>query len=233
MRKLALLACLSLASCGVPPLPGVTPGPASSAPSISAAGQVLVPQLMNTPVAEVDRAMAKVGLVPILRYEPAIITDKGAVAGVDPAPGTRLALGSTITVTIAGDHGPGLADYIDAHREAFIGLGADTGGVLVIAIYSGSDLTKMLSKVTGLAEGKTYRVQPCAHSWADLQRVQLDLGRREFSADAPSLSFATAIDPLACAVRLTADLPDSVIATLTAKYQGTLVIQKGSGTRGG
>lgn len=230
MRGFAFLVAIGLlASCA--PAPVATP----SAPSVSpaAVSDAVVPPLLNLTPEQVDLTAAKAGLVPILHYEPALLTEVGLVAAVDPAVGTRLPSGSVVTVTVAGNHGPSLQDYATAHRETFIGIGADQNGVLIAGVHTSADMSSLLAKIATLVHGKAYRIQQCTRSWADLQRVQLELGRRDFSPDAASLSFATAIDPLACAVRLTADLPEAVIATLTARYQGALVIQKGSGTRGG
>jgi hypothetical protein len=101
----------------------------------------------------------------------------------------------------------------------------------VVGINQQADLTKEIQMLAQLANGTNYRIQTCPRSFADLQRVQIELARRDFVPGADKLSFAMAIDPLACAVRLTIDMSEPDIAQLTAKYQGALVIQKGSVSR--
>jgi hypothetical protein len=161
------------------------------------------------------------------------VTDAGTVVNTEPAGGSLVELGATVTVYIAGPPGATLAEYVDAHRETFTGLGVDGNGVLVIGVVHTADLTREMGELTKLAAGKAFRLQTCARSWVELTKVQIELSKRPFLPGADRRAFATAIDPLACAVRLTADLTDAEVAELTSRYSGSLVIQKGTVRRGG
>jgi hypothetical protein len=244
MRNAFLLvsvtAALGLGACAQRPV-DLAANPASD-PSVQAsatadipspAPKTVVPQLATLTVGEVDKRLAAAGLVPILRYEPGVISGLGTVVGTDPPAGAQVRAGDVVTVLIAGQPGPTLEDYIAAHRETFVGIGVDTNGVIVVAIHQQADLTKEVSELSRLAGGRSYRVLSCGRSFTDLQRVQLELARRDFVPGADKLAFGTAIDPLACAVRLTIELTDAEVAQLTQKYQGALVIQKGTARRGG
>jgi hypothetical protein len=228
MKKLlALSLVLALSACAQRPLAGGR----SPSPSASALPRTVVPQVATLSVGEVDKVLAKSSLVAILRYEPGVVTNAGTVVGTEPAAGTMVAPGDVVTVIVAGSPGSTLGEYVAAHRETYVGLGADANGVIVIGVYRQADLQRELGELTKRARGVAFRVQNCAYSWTELERVQLELGRRDFVPGADRLSFATTIDPLACAVRLTIDLSDAEIAQLSARYSGALVIQKGSASR--
>jgi PASTA domain len=224
----ALVLAASLAACAQRPGTGPAQAPA---PGPSAQPKTVVPQLATMSVGEVDKVLSKAQLVPILRYEPGVVTNAGTVVATEPAAGSMVSIGDVVTVIVAGKPGETLGEYVAAHRETYIGIGADANGVLVIGIHRRADLQRELGELNRLAKGTAFRVQSCAQSWVDLQRVQLDLARRDFVPGADQLSFATTIDPLACAVRLTIDLSDAEIAQLTAKYSGALVIQRGTASR--
>jgi hypothetical protein len=224
MAAIVLAACL--AACAQ--RPGLAP---LQSPSPSAPPGTVVPQLATLQAAEVDKLLSKAQLVSILRYEPGVVTNPGTVVATEPAAGSVVAIGDMITVIVAGKPGETLGEYVTAHRETYVGIGADANGVLVIGIYRQADLEHEMGELTRLARGAAFRVQNCAHSFVDLQRLQLDLARRDFVPGADRLNFATAIDPLACAVRLTIDLSDGEIAQLSAKYSGALVIQRGTASR--
>jgi hypothetical protein len=208
------------------------PGALSTAsPSASPPAKHAVPQVATLAVGEVDKVLLKAQLVPILRYEPGIVTGAGTVVGTEPPAGAMVAQGEVVTVIVAGSPGATLGEYVAAHRETYVGMGADANGVIVVGVHRNADLQHELGELTKLAHGAPFRVQSCALAWVDLQRVQLDLARREFVPGADKLAFAMTIDPLACAVRLTIDLSDAEIAQLSARYPGALVIQKGSASR--
>jgi len=226
----AVLSGLAAAGCGQRPLVQTAQAP-SSASAAAQAGQVAVPQLAAMAVADADKVLAKTGLISILRYEPGIVTGAGTVVNTDPPVGSMRAVGDIVTVIVAGSPRETLHDYVDAHREMFIGIGLDANGVLVVGVHESADLTLQMAQLSSLAKGKSFRVQTCSRSWTDLMRVQHELSRREFLPGADQMAFASAIDPLACAVRLTIDLPDAQVAELTARYKGALVIQKGSASR--
>lgn len=226
------LAAALLTACAARPMAPAAEQKAIPSPT-QAAARAVVPDVTSLSVTEVDKLFASAGLVPILRYQPGVLTGLGMVVGSDPPAGAVLPAGHEVAVLVAGPPDGTLQDYVNAHREVFVGLAADGNGVLVVGIHQNADLTKEIETLAALAQGAAYRIQACPRSWTDLQRVQLELARRDFVPGADKLSFATTIDPLACAVRLTIDLPEPEIAQLTAKYQGALVIQKGSVRRGG
>jgi len=220
MKKILMLsAALVLAACGQRPVAG-------PAPSASAAPKTVVPQVAMLTAGEVDKVLAKNSLVAILRYEPGVVTNAGTVVGTEPPAGTMLATGDVVTVIVAGAPGATLGEYVAAHRETYVGMAPDANGVLVVGMYRQADMQSELGQLTKLAHGTPFRVQNCAHSWIDLQRVSLELSQRHFTA-----AFGMTIDPMACAVRLTSDLTDAEIADLNAHYPGALVIQKGTASR--
>src|SRR5688572_29816557 len=232
----ALAALLAVAACARQPEPAEKPVAEHrllAASPTAAAPRSVVPQVASLTVVEVDKLFAGAGLVPILRYQPGILTSQGTVVGTDPPAGAILPTGEAVTVLVAGPPGPTLDDYVNAHRETFVGIAADGNGVLVVGIHHQADLAKEIATLAQLADGAAYRIQSCPRSWTDLQRVQIELARRDFVPGADKLSFAMTVDPLACAVRLTIDMSEPDIAQLTARYQGALVIQKGSVRRGG
>jgi len=234
MRRLLLagLVCL-LAACAQPPLPVA---PVANAPSESPAPEsdrMSMPQLVASRAAEADQALIKAGLIPILRYEPGIVTEGGTVVNTEPAGGSLVELGATVLVYIAGPPGKTLNEYVDAHRETFTGVGVDANGVLVVGVLQTADLAKEMAVLTEVAAGRSFRLQACPRTWVDLTKVQVELSKRRFLPGADRMAFATAIDPLACALRMTADLSDAEVAELTGRYSGALVIQKGVARRGG
>jgi hypothetical protein len=200
-------------------------------PNASETATAVVPRVIDWQADKVDKEFSAAGLVPILRYEPGIVTSEGTVVNTEPPVGSTVALGSTVIVVVAGPVEPTLARYVDAHRETFVGYSTDTNGVAVVAVYQKADLTAVIAQLNTLAKGKPYRMQSCARSWAELQRVQIELSRRDFVPGAQKLAYGMSIDPLACAVRLTVNLSDAQIAELSARYQGALVIQKGDASR--
>ncbi len=229
---IAGLAAVLMTACASRPIEPAAEQKTMPSPATPTA-RAVVPQVAALSIAEVDKLFAAADLVPILRYQPGVLTGLGLVVGSDPPAGAILPTGYEVTVLVAGPPGPTLQDHVNAHREIFVGLAADANGVLVVGIHQQADLTKEIETLATLANGTAYRIQSCPRSWTDLQRVQLELARRDFAPGADKLGFAMTIDPLACAVRLTIDLSEPDIAQLTAKYQGALVIQKGSARRGG
>jgi hypothetical protein len=231
---LAALAVVSaLAACAQQqPVEAASEHQLAASPT-TAPARAVVPEVASLSVSEVDKLFAGAGLVPILRYQPGILSSQGTVVGSDPPAGAILPAGNEVTVLIAGSPGPTLDDYVKAHRETFVGIAADGHGVLVVGIHQQADLTKEIETLAQLADGTAYRIQSCPRSWTDLQRIQIELARRDFVPGADKLSFAMTIDPLACAVRLTIDMAEPDIAQLTARYSGALVIQKGSVQRAG
>ncbi|WP_117209718.1 PASTA domain-containing protein [Allorhizocola rhizosphaerae] len=200
----------------------------SSAGSTAEHLRLAVPQVVTLPAAQADSVLTKAGLVPVLRFEPGILASEGTVVNTEPAAGTLQKMGDKVIVIVAGQPGPTLHDYVDAHREQFVGVGVDGNGVLVIGVHQSTDLGREMPVLTRLADGRALRVQSCQRTWVELRRVQVEL-----QAD-PTLrgaSFATALDPLACAVRFTGDVTDAQVAELTGRFSGALVIQQGSAGR--
>jgi len=233
VRRLLLITLLCLTgACAQPPV--ATPmANTPSDPSAPDSERMSMPQLVATRAAQADQTLIKAGLIPILRYEPGIVTEAGTVVNTEPPGGSLVELGATVTVHIAGSPGATLMEYVDAHREIFTGVGADANGVLVVGIIQSADIASELGELTKLAGGQSFRLQTCARSWVELTKVQVELSKRRFLPGADRMAFATAIDPLACAVRMTADLSDAEVAELTSRYSGALVLQKGAARRGG
>lgn len=213
-----------LAGCAGQPVPAVDHKPQPS----SEAARLPVPAVVAMRAADADAALIKAGLIPILRYEPGVLTGNGTVVNTDPPAGTRLSHGDLVTVVVAGSPGATLHEYVDAHRERFVGVGSDANGVLVVGVHQSANLQTEMPRLTQLAGARQFRVQTCVRSWAELRRVQVSLSVHELLQGA---SFATSIDPLACAVRFTGNLSDAQVAALTAKFAGALVIQKGEASR--
>jgi hypothetical protein len=230
------LTCLLAAACAQPPVPPTPVANAPSEPPASAAPEserMSMPQLVAKRAAEADGTLIKLGLVPILRFEPGIVTEAGTVVNTEPAGGSLVELGATVIVSIAGSPGKTLAEYVDAHRETFTGLGVDSNGVLVVGVLQTADVAREMAALTEAAAGKSFRLQTCSRSWVELTKIQVELSKRRFLPAADKIAFATAIDPLACALRMTADLSGAEVAELTSRYSGALVIQKGTVRRAG
>ena len=61
-----------------------------------------VPELVGSDAAIVDKVAARAGVVAVVEHEAAEQHKPGTVVRVDPAPGTAVARGSTVTVVVAG-----------------------------------------------------------------------------------------------------------------------------------
>ncbi|GHJ44975.1 hypothetical protein Cs7R123_23170 [Catellatospora sp. TT07R-123] len=224
---------LTLAASALALLAGCAQRPSAAdpvAPTPSASTRTtVVPQLTSTNVTVVEKDVIDGELIPILRYEPGVTT--GGVISTVPAPGTRVPEGTVVTIVVAGSPEPKLPSVVDADRETYVGIAKDRDGSWVVAVSSSADLNKTLQQLKSVAGNTPYRVQTCERSWVELMRVQMELGRRDFVPGADKMGFSTSIDPIACAVVLTAPLSDGEIAELTARYRGALVVQKGTAQR--
>jgi hypothetical protein len=85
------------------PTPSPTPslGP-SPTPSLSpSAATVALPDLRNVAVSDAQATLSQLGLNSTVVDQPDGAVPVGTVIGTDPAPGTPVALGSTVTLTVA------------------------------------------------------------------------------------------------------------------------------------
>ena len=97
----ALATTLALTACAQPPIEPAAEHKALPQPTPTA-GRSVVPQVASMSVHEVDKLFAEAGLVPILRYQPGVLTGLGTVVGSDPPAGAILPAGNEVTVLVAG-----------------------------------------------------------------------------------------------------------------------------------
>jgi hypothetical protein len=185
-----------------------------------------VPQVVDQPVALLDKEFGAAGLVPLVKYEPGLLLDPGLVAVTDPPGGTTVPRGSVVRVVVAGKPGT-LDEYVRGHWETFVGTGVDAKGTIVLGVHEGNGLPDVVEGVKRYVNGKAYRLVTCPHSRVDLQRVVVELSGRTFLPRARTLNFTLGVDGYACAAQLRADLTDEETAQLMARYGAKLVIERG------
>lgn len=225
---LAALGVVLLTACAAPVPPGEPAADAEPAAGL-APPAATVPDLVGRESAMIDKAAAAAQLVPLIEHVPCAAQSAGTVLGVTPAPGTQVPVGSTITVTVAGAPGDSLDDLIAADRRHFVGLGADPDGTLVVAVTEGSAATAALQRIAPALAGRKHRVVRCATSWAQLARVAVEVAGR---ADVrTSAGLVITVDPAACAVRVTGDIPATTVAALEATYASAVVVEPGEPAR--
>lgn len=126
------LGCVLLAACAAPDGDGDVSPPAAGRPVDAAAGPtVTVPDLLGRDATTIDKTVSEAGVVLITEHIAAATEKSGTIVKVDPAAGTPVPLGSTITVAVAGPAGATLDDLVAADRRTFVGLGVDPDGTLV------------------------------------------------------------------------------------------------------
>ncbi|MEV4412159.1 PASTA domain-containing protein [Catellatospora sp. NPDC049609] len=214
-----LSACAARVPAGeVPALPSPPSGPTAR-----------VPELTNKHVDLVEKEFPAAGLVALIRYEPGLLLEAGTVAVTDPPPGTIAPAGSVVRVVVAGAP-KNLDDYIRGNHEVFLGAGLSSDGTLVLSVYQkGAEAGAVIEGARKYITAKQYRVVSCPRSRVELEQVQIELSRREFLPRAGELKFSTQVDPASCALRLSADLTDDETEQLMKRFEGALVIERGSG----
>jgi hypothetical protein len=200
--------------------------PVAAAASLASPGTVttIVPDVVGEPATSVGKQFGIAGLTVILRYEPGIVAAPGAVVSTEPPAGTVVVQGSVVTVIVAGPSARTLQDLVDAHRETYVGLSVDGNGATV-AIYRRANVEQAIAELDAVAEGRLYRVQLCDRSYAELSRIMVELGRRDFVPGAKDLGFSFGIDARSCAVLLSiGGLDRKLLPELLERYEGALVV---------
>lgn len=139
----------------------------------------IVPDLVGGDAAAVDKSAASARVVPIVEHVAGGTDLAGTVVRVDPAPGTAVPLGSTITVGVAGAPGKTLDDLVAADRCTFVGLGVDPDGTLIVAVAACVAADAAVRRIQPARAGREDRVKQCDTSWAELSHVATDLSRRD------------------------------------------------------
>lgn len=227
----ARIAALALAGAAVAAMTGCAARnlPPAAAPEPSADAVVVttrVPQVVDRAIALLDKEFGKAGLVPLVKYEPGLLLERGVVAVTDPPGGTSLPRGSVVRVVVAGEPAS-LDEYIRGHWETFVGAGADPKGTVVLGVHEGNGLPEVVEGVEKYLKGKPYRLVTCPHSRVELEKVVVELGERRFLPTAATLKFTLSVDGGACAVQLRADLTDEETAQLMDRFGAKLMIERG------
>lgn len=226
--RVAALALLGLVTgCAGQTGPGVGKPAPSAAPSASAGPMTRVPTTVDKHVELVDKEFPAAGLVPLIRYEPGLLLDRGVVAVTDPPAGTSVPMGSVVRVVVAGEPVT-LDDYVRAHWETFVGLTSDAKGTLVLAVHQGGGLPEVIEQAEKFTKGRAYRVVSCPRSRVELEQVRIELSRRTFLPRAADLKYSTDVDVASCALRVSADFTDAESTELTARFGAAVVIERGA-----
>lgn len=219
-------------SCG-----GCAAGTAATAVELEpvrAIESATVPQVLESDLPSAEKTMFAAGLVPMLRYEPALRDASGTVVATLPTPGTTVDIGSTVTLVIAGAPPVGLSGYALAHRDTVVGVARDAKGGWVVAVHTDADVTQLLGRLNDLAPGQRVRLQRCTRTWAELAKIEIELARRDFAPQVHNLTLGLELDPLACAVRINTDeLTSAQVADLVQRYGGAVVVVAGEASRAG
>lgn len=222
-RVAALVLAGAVAGCAARNLPPAdVPEPSADAAVVT----TRVPQVVDGGIGLLDKEFGKAGLVPLVKYEPGLLLDRGVVAVTDPPSGTSLPRGSVVRVVVAGEPAS-LDEYIRGHWETFVGTGIDAKGTVVLGVHEGNGLPGVVEGVEKYVKGKPYRLVTCPHSRVDLEKVVVELSERRFLPNAAALKFALSIDGYACAVQMRADLSDEQTAQLMERFGAKLVIERG------
>jgi hypothetical protein len=223
----ALCVALSAGCAGSAGSDEVIPVAAAGGLVSSTPNTTIVPDVVGQPATVIGKSLGTARLTAILRYEPGVVAAPGSVVSTDPPAGAVVAEGSVVTVVVAGPSARTLPDLVDAHRETYVGLTVDNFGTTV-AIYRRADIAQAIAQLDAVADGKLYRVQLCDRSYAELSRIMIELGRREFVPGAKELGFGYSIDAQACAVHLTiGGLDHKYLPELLERYDGALVVSFG------
>ncbi|GAA2391703.1 hypothetical protein Cme02nite_13150 [Catellatospora methionotrophica] len=222
--RIAVLALAgAVAGCAARNLPpAAVPEPTADAVTVT----TRVPQVVDGGVKVLDKEFSKAGLVPLVKYEPGLLLERGVVAVTDPPGGTSLPRGSVVRVVVAGEPAT-LDEYIRGHWETFVGTGIDAKGTVVLGVHEGNGLPGVVEGVEKYVKGKPYRLVTCPNSRVDLEKVVVELSERRFLPTASALKFSLSIDGYACAVQMRADLNDEETAQLMEKFGAKLVIERG------
>lgn len=206
-----------LAGCAAP---GVAPAGAPAGDTTT------VPELVGNDVAVVDKVAASAGVVAVVEREAPGQHKPGTVVRVDPAPGTAVARGSTVTVVVAGPAGTTVDEIVAADRRTFVGVGVDKDGTTIIAIAPDADEQAASDQVRTALAGRKHTVRRCTASWADLSRIATEVTQRDDLRTGQG--FGVAVDPALCAVKVTGDIPAAAAQALRDQYKDTIVVEPGA-----
>ncbi|MEU7903465.1 PASTA domain-containing protein [Actinoplanes sp. NPDC049118] len=185
-----------------------------------------VPELVGNDAAVVDKVAASAGVVAVVEREAPGQHKPGTVVRVEPAPGTAVARGSTVTVVVAGPAGGTVDEIVAADRRTFVGVGIDKDGTTIIAIGPDADEQAALDQVRPALAGRKHEVRRCTAPWADLSRIVTEVTRREDLK--AGQGFGIAVDPALCAVKVTGDIPAEAVQALREQYKDTIVVEPGA-----
>ena len=185
-----------------------------------------VPELDGKDAAIVDKVAASAGVVAVMEREAAGQHRPGTVVRVDPAPGTAVARGSTVTVVVAGPSGGTVDEIVAADRRTFVGIGIGEDDTTIIAIGPDADEQAALDQVRPALAGRKHKVRRCAASWADLSRIVTEVTQRDDLKSGQG--FGIAVDPALCAVKVTGDIPAGAVQALRDQYKDTIVVEPGA-----
>src|SRR5262245_3472133 len=207
-------AALALTACAAPGTRAAS-GPPSPEPVMSPATRpAIMPDVTGEDLAAARNLLARVKLVPIVRYAPEILINAGSVMLSMPKAGASAAVGDVVVLVVAGqpdsvsDGTPGtkaLRDLAAAKEEVFVGVGfenSDLRKTLVVAMAPGVDPSMWQDRVATAAGPQRYMIRQCDHTLAELRQIQTEL----MTDGAHDLGISPAIRPAECAVHISGAL---------------------------
>jgi hypothetical protein len=198
-----------------------------SSPPRAARADTTVPDLLGHNVALVDGLADAAGVVAVLSYRPQARQAPGTVVAMHPAAGSAVPRGSSVQVSVAGRPGTELGDRIAADRRRFVGLGADPDGTVVVAVAAGVNPDRAVSAIRPALAGRKHRVVACNTTFAELESVRAGVTATVLRAS----GITVRVDPVACTVRVSGDVPAEVAAALTESYGRAVVVERGKPAR--
>jgi hypothetical protein len=209
----ALLLCGALVGCADAAGRADTAGSAATATGSA----VAVPDIAGRSAADVSKVMDSIGLVAVLRTDPAS-GPAGVASSTDPSAGTILPVGSVVIVTVGGPAAgwpptsaeragaPNLLGLLVQRRpDAFVGLGFDDQPDPIVVFNPGVDVESWRARLDEAAEGAPYRVRMCPRTGLELAQVKAVVSTWRWEARPADGAFAVVIDPATCSVRVSGD----------------------------
>jgi hypothetical protein len=214
--------------------PHSVPGASSSSTLSTTAASATVPQVVGLSESSAVKTLAQAGLVAEIHYDRQA-RQAALVLDSDPAAGAVSSISSSVTLRIAvGPAGPipgpgeeelnrPLSSLVEDNPGAFVGLYLDASSVPVVVFNPRIDVDAWRARLDAAAEGRPYSTDSCLRSGEELGQVQDELGLRQWSPRAGSISFGVWVDPATCTVRVETDqLTESDIQALIQRF-GTAV----------
>lgn len=197
-----------------------------AAPSTAPAGDTTtVPDLVGSDVTAIDKLAARAGVVAVVEHG-AAGRAPGTVVRVDPAPGTAVVRGSTVTVVVAGPTGGTVDDIVAADRRTFVGVGPDRDGTTIVAIGPEADEQAARDRVRPALAGRQFQVRRCAAPWTGLSRIVTEVTSRDDLR--AGRGFGVTVDPARCAVVVTGAVPAGTAQALREQYRDSIVVEPGA-----